>query len=348
MRKILQGVSLKTMNKWLKKEKDPKARNRLIAWIKTREGKTVEEIADHLKVPPATVNSWQKRADRGRAGLYDRKPPGAKCKLDAEQLKQLDADLDAGAIENGFEAGTWTGALMTEHIRRQFGVEYSPRSVLDLAHRMGFSRSTPRPVNPKKPSRRVINKFKKKVQRKVNWYHARGYKPFIVDQRHAGRKVKYRKGWHKKGTPPEIAVGFGKGFHMSIFGALAIDGCYRQFYEAANMRTFEEFVRELHVAFGPLFLVLDNATYHSKKLLARLKEEGLKIAWIFLPPYCPELSPIEIQWREDIRCLANRVFDEDIDMIIALVTADANGDLPVVKLSDWYVPAPLKQAYAAA
>jgi transposase len=42
-------------------------------------------------------------------------------------------------------------------------------------------------------------------------------------------------------------------------------------------------------------IVLDNATFHKKSVLPRLAEAaGCKV--LFLPPYSPELNPIEKKW----------------------------------------------------
>ena len=43
------------------------------------------------------------------------------------------------------------------------------------------------------------------------------------------------------------------------------------------------------------FIILDNATFHRKKTLATLAENaGCSV--IFLPPYSPDLNPIENEW----------------------------------------------------
>ena len=43
------------------------------------------------------------------------------------------------------------------------------------------------------------------------------------------------------------------------------------------------------------FIILDNATFHRKKALAALAHAaGCSV--IFLPPYSPDLNPIELEW----------------------------------------------------
>jgi putative transposase len=56
-------------------------------------------------------------------------------------------------------------------------------------------------------------------------------------------------------------------------------------------------------------MVLDNAKWHRGKLVQRFakrREKTLKL--VFLPPYSPELSPMELVVRESKRVLSNRLY----------------------------------------
>lgn len=64
-------------------------------------------------------------------------------------------------------------------------------------------------------------------------------------------------------------------------------------------------------------IVLDNATFHKKSVLPELAEKyGCKV--IFLPPYSPDLNPIEKKWawlKRKLRETLNN-FDTFDDAII--------------------------------
>ena len=54
---------------------------------------------------------------------------------------------------------------------------------------------------------------------------------------------------------------------------------------------------------------MDNATYHKSEAVKKfLKECNDDILLEYLPPYTPELSPVEIQWRMIKRALSSKIF----------------------------------------
>ena len=79
--------------------------------------------------------------------------------------------------------------------------------------------------------------------------------------------------------------------------------------ESANSETFREFPEEIRRDHPRLFMVLDNASYHKSKAVREYVEstEG-DVGLEFLPPYTPQLNPVETVWRDLKRRLAGRFF----------------------------------------
>ncbi len=81
-----------------------------------------------------------------------------------------------------------------------------------------------------------------------------------------------------------------------------------------NSATFIEFLEELLVKqypTGRVVLVMDNASYHkSASALAALSLFEHRVMFVWLPPYCSDLNPIERFWRhlKDFAC-ANKLQD---------------------------------------
>ena len=81
-----------------------------------------------------------------------------------------------------------------------------------------------------------------------------------------------------------------------------------------NSATFIGFLEELLIKnypTGRVVLVMDNASYHkSASALAALSLFEHRVMFIWLPPYCSELNPIERFWRhlKDLAC-ANKLQD---------------------------------------
>jgi len=90
-----------------------------------------------------------------------------------------------------------------------------------------------------------------------------------------------------------------------------------------NAITFEAFLEQLlrHRARGRrLVALLDNAPYHYARALDPLlvaSREELRL--LFLPPYSPELNPIERVWKLARRlCTHNRYFPELEELVTAV------------------------------
>jgi putative transposase len=65
-------------------------------------GASDREIARHFRVSRISANRWRRAlAAGGRAGLASRGAGGARCKLTAAQLRELEAMLDAGPAVSG-------------------------------------------------------------------------------------------------------------------------------------------------------------------------------------------------------------------------------------------------------
>jgi putative transposase len=81
-----------------------------------------------------------------------------------------------------------------------------------------------------------------------------------------------------------------------------------------NSATFIDFLEELLVrnySTGRVVLVMDNASYHkSASSLAALSLFEHRVMFVWLPPYCSDLNPIERFWRhlKDLAC-ANKLQD---------------------------------------
>jgi len=113
---------------------------------------------------------------------------------------------------------------------------------------------------------------------------------------------------------------------MSIFGAVRIDTgrLLTLPYKIFNAQTYLEFLKYLlkrTYRKRVIHVILDNSGYHHAKLLKPwIKEHRHDIVFDFLPPYSPELNPIERIWKLTRRlCVHNRYFPE-LENLVEAVT----------------------------
>ena len=92
-------------------------------------------------------------------------------------------------------------------------------------------------------------------------------------------------------------------------------------YVHRNPDTLIDFLKTLQETYPKFVYVLDNASCHrSEKTNKFIGSTGGDIVLVFLPPYTPQLNPVEIQWRELKRLLAGQRFHSLEDLKDAIGT----------------------------
>jgi transposase len=123
--------------------------------------------------------------------------------------------------------------------------------------------------------------------------------------------------WH---YPGRKSVGY--------FGAVRLrdgKGLFQVEAEMFDGNTFFEFMRELRRVSGvegrKVVVISDNAKYHHAKLHAQWREEQSPMfALDFLPPYSPELNPIERVWKRLRRKCLHNVYFSKLAQLVQTVT----------------------------
>jgi putative transposase len=107
-------------------------------------GASDREIARRFRVSRMSANRWRRAlAAGGRPALATKGAGGARCKLTAAQLRELEAVLEAGPAVWGWEDQCWTLARIGELVRRRFRAEYTLAGLDVLLHRIGWSVQVP-------------------------------------------------------------------------------------------------------------------------------------------------------------------------------------------------------------
>ena len=122
----------------------------------------------------------------------------------------------------------------------------------------------------------------------------------------------------------KYSEGEGKKRSWTAFGFMALNGkdavMVSEKAKAPDMVEFLEVIREENGGgtgggeCRPILMVSDNARVHLASCV-REKAESLRIVEAFLPPYSPDLMPIEFGWKDWKRELSGyRNFDESVYM----------------------------------
>lgn len=112
---------------------------------------------------------------------------------------------------------------------------------------------------------------------------------------------------------------------VACFGAVSLSSgkFVRSMCAKFDALTFEAFLKKLlrHRSSGKrMVVVLDNAKYHHAVLLAPLLRKYRKVlTLLFLPPYSPQLAPIERVWKLARRMATHNRFFATLDDVLAAI-----------------------------
>ena len=117
--------------------------------------------------------------------------------------------------------------------------------------------------------------------------------------------------FQQEGTTRQSWARRGKGFTVNhhpckrkslYYGAVSVDESPSLVFQKAewfNTKTFLRFLKHVMSIYDRACLIMDNARYHKAKALKPFLEEHKDRLWLYyLPPYSPELNPVEMVWRE--------------------------------------------------
>lgn len=165
---FLSEISKEEVKKLYKKEKDSKAKLRLLAIILRKEEKSLSEISTSIQKPIMTISDWlRKIGNEGLHRIYSIKQTGKPSRLTKNQLDYLYDVLEKSPEEQGIPFKIWTTSLVQYVIKKLFDVLYKIRNVRKIIRKLGFSLKVPRQENVKK-NKKAVEEFKKNLKLKYN------------------------------------------------------------------------------------------------------------------------------------------------------------------------------------
>ena len=198
--------------------------------------------------------------------------------------------------------------------------------------RLGLSYSRPRPVPRKTAPAEEQDMFKKSVKRTILYVSGHGYAVLAVNESSVMRGTSPGYGWRQAKGRDEVHTGFSTKA-IRLFGALGRDRIHVKAVERTNSETFMEFLKELRQEYGRLVILLDNTSYHRYRAVNEfVKSTCGEIKLACLPPYTPQLNPIEIQWRVLKEMLARKYFESTDGLVGAITDLIGSGQMRPVRL----------------
>jgi Transposase and inactivated derivatives len=144
-------------------------------------------------------------------------------------------------------------------------------------------------------------------------------KLYYLDESGIDRGEGYAYGWCAKGKRLYAEKSGIRQGRVNLIGALNRKGIKAPFVFEGNCdaRVFETYIERclLPVLSSGDVVIMDNARYHhTKKVKALLKSKDCKL--IYLPPYSPDLNPIEHFWFP-LKNAIRKLLDKGMDLMKA-------------------------------
>nr|WP_088568936.1 MULTISPECIES: IS630 family transposase [Colwellia] len=311
----LESIDFKSL---IAKETNGRMRVRLMALSHIKDGANNTQAARNLHISRRIVNDWVKKFyAQGLDGLKEKPRSGRPCGLDQQQLTQLSEYIRKNSIKES--GGRLKAQTLVTYIAQEFTIEYTIFNVYRLLHQLGFSWITSRSRHPKQSIKiqEDFKKFEMEMILTIPWnVRLKNVDVWFQDEARFGQKNTTTRLWAIKGTRPR-AVKQQQFEYAYLFGAVcpATGDTEALIAPCMNMDVMEKHLALIskRIPEGRHgVIVVDGAAWHQ----AYLADKFDNLSIIKLPPYSPELNPIEQVWqwlRQNE--LANRCFNGYDDIV---------------------------------
>ncbi len=272
---------------------------RLQAVILAQPGRTATDIATALGGSLRAVKNWVAQYHRGGiTALRERPRSGRPRLLDPEHSPRLRRRLDdPPRPEDGVCARR--GLDVRRILREEFGVARGRQAASDLRHRLGSSSLMPRP-QPEQANPEVQEVFQEIVVAQseaiAEAHPDREMRIHCQDAARFGQQGTSTRVWARRGSRPRAVRQNGRPWldvRMAVcLSTGSVSAVLMPEWDTAVInRLLEQFARELPAGVHAV-VIWDGAGDHTG---GDLVVPG-NVSRIQLPPYSPELNPVENRW----------------------------------------------------
>jgi len=265
-------------------------------------GESPEAVIKTLGFARACIYNWLARYRAGGwHGLRTGQRSGRPKKLIGPQIKWVYKTVrDKDPRQLKFTFALWTRAMVADVIKRQFGIKLSRTSVGRLLRQLGFSCQKPLyrafQRNPE-----LVKQWKEQVFPQIQ-KRAKKEGAAIYFQDESGVRSDFHSGttWALKGHTPIIEA-TGARFGLNMMAAITPRGQMNFMIVQGTVKSDQicEFLKRLmHGHDNKVFLIWDgHPTHKSKKVKECIAKFDGRLEIFLLPPYSPDLNPIEQLWN---------------------------------------------------
>lgn len=261
--------------------------DRLKAVLLRSEGWTVPQISQALRLHQSTII---RHIEDYKKGKLANESGGSNSHLSEKQTQEVIAHLEAHTYHHNHE--------IVLYIKERFGIDFTVAGMHKWLHRNGFSYKKPKGL-PHKSDAALQAEFVEKYE-ELKAEVGEKEPILFMDSVHPTQATKLSHGWIRIGKTKHVGTTASR-TRLNIVGAIQLGYLSEAItaqYDTINGESIVNFLDKIraHYDSKPVHLILDKAGYHCSKVVADYAEK-LNIKLHFLPPYSPNLNPIERLWK---------------------------------------------------
>jgi transposase len=310
-------TEIQRLNEAMKETSDKRLYERYLAVRLCLEEHSFNEIAQLLgRVRQTISHYWKDYQEQGIEGLEMDHSPGQPPILSEEQRQQLAAMLEQQQpVDVGFEARyTWTLPLIAEWIEREFGKTMSVRGISAMLRRMNFSftKATYTLARADEEAQAYFRKhtfamLKKRLEEEQIDHL------LFEDESMIRSYQALQYNWFPRGRQRKVPT-YGRHEGAKLFAAINYETgqVHHREEEKTDVPAWIRFLEDLLAAYptGTIAMILDNSRIHHAADLQPFLKKHTRLQLVFLPPYSPNLNPVEGLWLWLKADVVNNVFFE--------------------------------------
>ncbi len=293
-------LSLKRLKQLEREENDAGRAKRLRIVILAMQGWTAPAIGMAVGLSRRVCQHWVYRFnEHGLDGLQDRRGSATRPMLSAEQEEQMQKRLDAGPTQEDCVCSL-RGADVQSILENEFGVRRSLSAVYSLLHGLGYSYLRPRPKHHKSDPK-AQEEFKRELPDRLDEITAlhpgKKLRVFFQDEARFGQQGTLTNVWAPTGSRPR-AVRQTEYEYLWVLGAVCPETGHAEGLLSPRLNTdvINVFLREFSATLASdehAVMIWDGAGFHTSNAV----EVPENVTLVQLPPYSPELNPMENLWH---------------------------------------------------
>lgn len=298
--KVRSHLPLLDLERLERAEQDAAKSRRLRIIILAINGFTAPAIAMSLGLSRRICQRWLYRYNEsGLEGLADRRGREPRSAITPEQEQQVRQRIEAGPRPED-QVCSLRGVDIQRILAHEFGVLRSLAGIYHLLHRLGYSYLRPRPrhrlANPQ-----AQEDFKRALPARLlavrDAHPGKQLRVYFQDESRFGQQGTTTNLWALRGSRP-AAVRQTEYQYLWVLGAVCPETGHAEGLLSPQLNTniVNLFLQQFSLTLGAdehAAMIWDGAGFH----ISRQLQVPANITLVQLPPYSPELNPIENLWH---------------------------------------------------